>query len=565
MALTGDFHETRFGELIQRYAVSKETVAVSIRLGGAGGEPDGVFHFEAGEIAAGTLAGATGREALRRALRLRQGTFTVEAGARAPAGADGERWKELVLEELVELDGDARGRRSTASRAAAERAAPPAAEAAAPPAPRASPPRRRRNVALLALLAIGAAAAATMVALVLLLLTPAAQRADDAVQRLLDPAPPGPRTVGDAEILVGMAAPFTGANRELGRGMRAGLEAAFAEANATGGVHGRKLRLTAVDDGYEPSRTGPAMRELVERQQIFAVVGSVGTPTAAVALPLCLRYRVLLFGAYTGGDLLRKEPPDRYVFNFRPSYADETAAAVRWLVRARRVDPRRVAVFAQEDDFGTAGWRGAVRQLAAFGVDEAAVLRVGYRRNAEDVAAALAALRERAGAVDAVVMVATYRAAAAFIRGTQEAGLALRYTNVSAVDSTALGWNLATSGMPPARDVLVTQVVPPLPSATPAERGYREALARHAPGERPGAVSFEAFVVGNLFVEGLRRAGRDLDTERLVGALEGIRGLDLGLGPGTKVSFGPAAHQASRKVWGSLLQPDGTSRAVNLE
>jgi ABC-type branched-subunit amino acid transport system substrate-binding protein len=559
LALTGDFHETRFAELIERYGLSKESVAVSIRLDGPEREPDGVFHFEAGEIVAGRLSGAGGREALRRALRLRQGTFTVEFGARAPEGSGRERWNELVLEELVELDREGSGRRA-ASRAPPERQSPP---------PSGSPPsgstagRRGRNVTWIVLLSLGGAVVVTMVVTVLLLLTPAAQRADDAVQELLEPAPPRPRSVGDAEILLGMAAPFTGANRELGRGMRMGLEAAFAEVNAAGGVHGRRLRLVTVDDGYEPSRTGPAMRELVERKQVFAVVGNVGTPTAAVALPYCLQQKVLLFGAYTGGDVLRKDPPDRYVFNFRPSYADETAAAVRWLVRSRRVDPRRIAVFAQEDEFGAAGWRGASRQLAAHGVEEAGVVRVGYRRNAEDVSAAVAALRARAGALDAVVMVATYRAAAAFIHETQEAGLALHYTNVSAVDSSALGWSLVTTGARPGRDVLVTQVVPPLPSGVAAERRYREALERHAPGERPGAVSFEGFIVGNLLVEGLRRAGRELDTEKLVGALEGIRGLDLGLG--TKISFGPEDHQASRKVWGSLLQPDGTSRAVDLE
>jgi ABC-type branched-subunit amino acid transport system substrate-binding protein len=561
LALTGDFHETRFAELIERYGLSKESVAVSIRLGGPEREPDGVFHFEAGEIVAGSFSGVEGREALRRALRLRQGTFSVEVGATPPEGSGRGRWNELVLEELVELDREDRGRRA-AARPPPERSEPPPRESPPPGAP---VRRRGRNVTWLVLLGLGGAVVVTMVVIVLLLLTPAAQRADDVVQNLLEPAPPRPRSVGDAEILLGMAAAFSGANRQLGSGMRTGLEVAFAEVNAAGGVHGRRLHLVTVDDGYEPSRTGPAMRELVERKQVFAVVGNVGTPTAAVALPYCLQQKVLFFGAYTGGDLLRNEPPDRYVFNFRPSYEDETAAAVRWLVRARRVDPGRIAVFAQEDEFGAAGWRGATRQLAAYGVEEAGIVRIGYRRNAEDVADAVAALRARAGALDAVVMVATYRAAAAFIRQTQEAGLALRYTNVSAVDSTALGWSLATSGTRPARDVLVTQVVPPLPSGAAAERRYREALERHAPGDRPGAVSFEGFIVGNLLVEGLRRAGRKLDTEGLVDALEGIRGLDLGLGAGTKVSFGPTEHQASRKVWGSLLQPDGTSRAVDLE
>ena len=105
-----------------------------------------------------------------------------------------------------------------------------------------------------------------------------------------------------------MASPFSGANRELGRDIKAGIETAFAEVNAAGGIHGRTLRLVALDDGYEPSRTGPAMKQLVEKERVFAVVGNVGTPTAAVAIPYCMEKKVIFFGALSGGDLLRKQP-----------------------------------------------------------------------------------------------------------------------------------------------------------------------------------------------------------------------------------------------------------------
>src|SRR5678816_4820517 len=81
---------------------------------------------------------------------------------------------------------------------------------------------------------------------------------------------------------------------------------------------------------------------------------------------------------------------------------------------------------------------------------------------------------------------------------------------------------------------------------------YREALAKHAPGERPDFVSLEGYVTGNLLVEGLRRAGTHLSTEELVNALETTRGLDVGLG--VPLSFGMSEHQASHKVWGTVLE-----------
>jgi ABC-type branched-subunit amino acid transport system substrate-binding protein len=408
---------------------------------------------------------------------------------------------------------------------------------------------------------VGAVAVAIFV-LVALLVSPPAQRADDAVQKLLEPAP-GVRGVGDAEVVLGMASAFTGANRELGRAMRTGVEAAFAEVNAAGGIHGRRLRLVTVDDGYEPSRTGPAMRQLVERDRVFAVVGNVGTPTAAVAIPYCEQQKVVFFGAFTGGDLLRKQPPDRYVFNFRPSYAEETSAAVRWLVRVRRVAPGRIAAFTQDDAFGESGFRGAAAQLRALGVDPERILRVRYRRNTADVSEAIAALRARARDVDAVVMVATYKAAAAFVRKARDAGLAFATTNVSAVDANALAEDLVASGPRYAKDVMVTQIVPLPTSRAAAVLRYQQALAASGVGEVPGFVTLEGWLVGNLLAEGLRRAGKDLDPEKLVAALEGIRDLDLGIG--ARLGFSPSEHQASHKVWGTTLQPDGSWRQIELE
>jgi ABC-type branched-subunit amino acid transport system substrate-binding protein len=386
------------------------------------------------------------------------------------------------------------------------------------------------------------------------------QQATRAVDRLLDPPPPPlPRGVGAQEIVLGMASPFTGANRELGRAMRAGVEAAFAEVNADGGVHGRRLRLVAVDDGYEPPRTAAAMKQLLDRDRVFAVVGNVGTPTAAVSAPLCDAAHVVFFGALSGGDLLRRTPPDRYVFNFRPSYAQETAAAVRWLVEARRVAPGRIGVFAQQDEFGEAGWRGAAAELARRGVDTAKVFRAGYRRNSDEVGEAVAALK-RAHGVDAVVMVATYRAAAAFIRRARDAGLRQITTNVSAVDANTLAEELA--GDPRAGAVMVTQVVPSPASHLAGVQRFQDAMARHGGGERPGFLSLEGWIVGHLLADGLERTGKDVDGEKLVAALEGLRDVDLGIG--TRLSFGPDRHQASDRVWGTLLQPDGTWRPVEL-
>jgi ABC-type branched-subunit amino acid transport system substrate-binding protein len=364
------------------------------------------------------------------------------------------------------------------------------------------------------------------------------------------------------EILLGMVASFTGSNKERGRSMKAGWEAALAAANQAGGVHGRKLRLVTVDDGYDPARTGPAMKQLVEVDQVFAVVGNVGTATAKVAIPYCAEQKVVFFGALSGADLLRKTPPDRYVFNYRASLAEEGAAAVRWLVDVKRVPADKIAVLVQKDDFGESGWRGAARQLESAGVAPSAVLRLEYARNTADVRDALDGLKAKGAGVQAVVLVATYKPAATFIRKAKDAGQDLLFVTVSA-DSNGLAQELVESGARYVDKVVVTQVVPVPASRASGVMKYRQALEKHAPGEPAGSTTLEAWIGAQLFLEGLRRAGPQLDTERLVTALEGIDGLDLGTGGA--LSFGPKNHQASAKVWGWALQPDGAFQQIDLE
>jgi ABC-type branched-subunit amino acid transport system substrate-binding protein len=346
--------------------------------------------------------------------------------------------------------------------------------------------------------------------------------------------------------------------------MKQGIEAAFAVANDTGGVHGRRLRLLTGDDGYEPARTLEVMKELTEDRQVFAMIGNVGTPTAAVALPIALERKMLFFGAFTGASLLRHNPPDRYVFNFRASYAEETAAAVNYLVKTRHVRPDHIAVFAQQDSFGDAGYAGVSRALRGFfRAEPRAVLRLGYRRNTVDVDDAVARLRERSGSVRAIVMMATYRAAAKFVEKVHQQFPRTLFANVSFVGGTELADELMLLGSQYANGVIVTQVVPPVESHSTAVLKYRAALAKYFPGEKPDSVSLEGFWTASLLVEGLRRAGPELDTERLVDTLEGIRELDLGIG--TTISFGPVEHQGSHKVWGMELDEAGRYRAIDLD
>jgi branched-chain amino acid transport system substrate-binding protein len=379
------------------------------------------------------------------------------------------------------------------------------------------------------------------------------------------PVPIGPpvRGVTDAEIRFGIAAPFSGPAKELGRQMKLGIDTAFNRINDTGGVNGRMLRLVAADDGYEPTRTADAMKQLYEKDRVFGFIGNVGTPTAAVGVPYALERRTLFFGAFTGANILRNDPPDRYVFNYRASYAEETDAVVHYLIKLRRLQPRQIAVFAQQDSYGDAGFAGVAKAFRALGVSDSAIVRLNYKRNTVDVDDAINQLKSQKPAIKAVVMVATYRAAAKFIEKTRDLYPGMIYTNVSFVGSSSLAEELMLLGTRFANGVIVTQVVPAVGGYSSVVLEYKNALAKYFPGEVPDYVSLEGYVAANVLIQALKRTGPQLDTERLIDTLEGMRNLDLGLG--TQLNFGRAEHQASHKIWGTAIDENGRYQPIELE
>jgi branched-chain amino acid transport system substrate-binding protein len=376
-------------------------------------------------------------------------------------------------------------------------------------------------------------------------------------------------------VTVGMSAAFSGASRELGNRMKLGIETAFAVANEAGGAAGRTVKLLALDDGYDGKRALSNVQELVRDRGVFAIIGNVGTPTTKEALPYVLSEKVLMFGAFTGANLLRRDPPDRYVFNYRASYEEETAKMIGYLLDVKKIPDRGIVVFAQNDSYGDAGYEGAAKTLRKRGRNDE-LLRVGYERNTLDIDAAAQKVFDyhdqtvRFGNVErqrhpvkAIIMVGTYKAAARFIQKIRDRKLDAMFLNVSFVGSNSLAEELNERGPGYGAGVIVTQVVPHFESGATGVIRYRDALRKYHPDQQPDFVSLEGFVVGQLFVEGLRRVGRDLDTEKLVDILEALRDYDPGIG-GT-LGFGVSQHQASHKVWGTVLDAQGVFKSLDME
>ena len=209
------------------------------------------------------------------------------------------------------------------------------------------------------------------------------------------------------------------------------------------------------------------------------------------------------------------------------------------------------------------GFAGVAKAFRALGASDSAILRLNYKRNTVDVEDAVNQLKAQKPPIRAVVMVSTYRAAAKFIEKTRDLYPGMIYSNVSFVGSTALADELMLLGSRYATGVIVTQVVPAVSGSSSVVLEYKNALAKYFTGEAPDYVSLEGYVSANVLIQALKRAGRQLDTEKLIDILENTRNLDLGLG--TSLSFGRAEHQASHKIWGTALDENGRYQPIELE
>ena len=372
----------------------------------------------------------------------------------------------------------------------------------------------------------------------------------------LSPAAPGPAAKPQpelpGEIKIGLSGALSGPVRALGEGMRAGISAYFARVNAGGGVFGKQLRLIALDDVYDPALAGENMRRLIDQEKVFAILGNPGTPTAAVAAPIANQRHVPFFGAYTGGGLLRKTPPDRYVINYRASYGEETFEMVRGLLRDAGLKPRDLAFFTQNDAYGDAGYAGAIAALKAMGYGGGqALLHVRYPRNTVDVERALSELLDPAVHPRAVIMIGATAPCVKLIRLGRKLGLTATFVNVSFVNGDALLEQLG----PAAEGVVVTQVVPPLDANLPALNGFRADVAK----KDRGFVSLEGYLAATAFVAGLRRAGPGAGTDAFIDSLETAGPMDLGLDQPLSVT--KTRHQLSSRVWPTVVR-GGRFRAL---
>lgn len=334
--------------------------------------------------------------------------------------------------------------------------------------------------------------------------------ADDGPQRA-----PG---VTDTSVKIGTFQPLTGPASSYGSVSRA-MQAYFTLVNEQGGVHGRTIELIIEDDQYQPTRTALAVRKLVEHDEVFALAGGFGTATNQAVFDYVLEQGVP-FVAPASGSSQWSEPPNRYYFGYSLNYTTEGRLLAEFAVR--HLGRERVCLFYQNDDFGHELRDAARLQLDKLGLQPVAEVS----HEAADTQFTAHVQRCAAAGAEAVLLLTIAKPAAGFVRAAGQLGYSPEWVS-SLTNADPVMFEL-TDGLWEGAYVIAYH---PMADHTdnPKVAAFREQLATVLPQEPPGDFALQGWAIGQLVVEGLRRAGPDLTRDSFIAALETLDGWNGGM------------------------------------
>ncbi|MCB1154371.1 ABC transporter substrate-binding protein [bacterium] len=356
-----------------------------------------------------------------------------------------------------------------------------------------------------------------------------------ATQEAAAPAMPTTTGVTDTEIKIGSWAPLTGPAASYAIVAKA-QQAYINSINDAGGIHGRMLKLELRDDAYQPAKTVAAVKELVEKEQVFAFAAGIGTATGMAVKDYLDENQKVWVGPATGSSVWA-DPPSKYRFAVYPTYGTEATLLVEYA--AKNFKKKKLAVFYQNDAFGEEGLKAVRATAARLGLE--VLEEVSHEMTDTDLSSQ--ALKVKSSGADTVVIWSTPKHAAMFVKSAAKIKYKPQYFTTSTLTDPVM-FQLAGD----AWNKVISADWMPLPTdETEGVAEFKAAMEKYAPGIPLGNFTMVAFVLTEPLIEGLRRAGRDLTTEKLVDAMDS---LDKWSGKyAHEVSFGPGKRQGTDQVF----------------
>ena len=348
--------------------------------------------------------------------------------------------------------------------------------------------------------------------------------------------------ISSKSLTIGCSASLTGPLAGFGRDIKQGAEAALAQINARGGIHGRMVQLQILDDGYVPQRTTENVQQMISQGSAFALMSCVGTPNNAGILPMIEDAGIPYVAPFTGASSLRKGA--RKVFHVRASYTDEVRRLVQRLAGMGLKD---IGVVYLDNAYGREMLEDSTRFLADQGLKP--LVQVALATDGKNLSDVLAKVGQ---ARPAAVLLATAGAVSVeLVRGLK--------TNNPGVLMAGLSVTLTSEGLKQLGDagsgLALTMVMPdPTRAKTALVRDYQAAMRARGVQEF-NLGTLESYTNTRVLAEGLERAGADPTRSKLRTALAGIRNLDLG---GLVIDYsGQAPYVGSRFVDMGVLNGAG--------
>lgn len=345
------------------------------------------------------------------------------------------------------------------------------------------------------------------------------------------------------EIVLGQSAPLSGPFGGMGREYRSGAMLAFDDVNATGGVHGQRIRLVTLDDAYEPAKAVTNARSLIDDHNVVCFFNHMFTLTVLASMPLATQAGVPYVAPYTGHpDLYRNDQP--LLFVTRASFDDEMRKITSHI---GSLGYRRVALVYYDNKIGPQFVRDVTAGLKRYDLPLIEAVGVQVGGPVEAAAAAIGAANP-----DAVVLGISGGDAVAFLKAQLNAGRKPSYFARSFVGSKQLHNELRGEGA----GIAISQLVPsPFKATTAVSREYRRLLAKRDPHALPSFIEMEGFINAKVLLAALRKAGPAVTRKSLAHALSTLGRTDVG---GHIVAFEAGNHVGSRFVELSMLRRDGT-------
>jgi len=350
------------------------------------------------------------------------------------------------------------------------------------------------------------------------------------------------------EIKIGMSADFSGQISYLGNNMRIGILTYLNKINKTSKY---KYKLISYDDKYNPLQASLNVRKLIEKDKVIALLGNVGTPTANVVLPIINEHKILFFGAYSGGNVLREINENSYVFNYRTSYSNEAYSIVLNLIR-QGLKPSEIAIFTQNDTYGDSGYSGVIKAYRELGITNLnKIAHARYTKDTLNIESGLSKLLDFDVDFKAIVMVSVDKPFVKFINFAKEDFPDVKFFSLSPLNSAQLIKNKIRFS----KDIFITQVVPMLDNNLSIINEYKNDLKESFPDIEKNLISFEGYIVAKLFVQSLNGLDlNSLDSQSIIKELYKFKNIDIGLGFSN--TFDKRTHQYSNKVWLTTIKDE---------